>query len=440
MSNAKFCLYFILLLIVELDVTAQVDYLNLYKSKTDHTARKLKVVEIIDAREDTVKLGNIMKALGRRYSLLADSSLRVDLLEYFDNLTTYQVNPLPILMKVNYLWIDEFAKNEDSQSLDLSLEFFIIRNEQYYPTLDTAFYIGDSFPFRPSHRHATLLTHAIFECLQKIQSRLDRIDYRDEGLSRKDIIIKDDPLDLFSMPQHKKGAFLNFYDFIDHRIYKNTTIELDSDQEKKGNQIALHFYDKKIKKRNIWGFILDGQNYVQYDKKFYPLRFEEGQLLFEAPIKDYKAQYNVAVKNGLLGLLIHELISSDEMITYTISMKTGAIKPLFIKKGKAKVIFFPDYKNKFTSDIAVSINKEIHLSVPPNDSISYMMESPNYIYDFCATYSGQSSCTQLTNTEPNLFYFEVKSNKGKFEIKRVNSNYAGFHILKLQKNKRRGKR
>lgn len=303
--------------------------IELNKSRLDVGKRRFNIVQVVDARYDTTRLGIARLGLGnRKEPIILSGSLEPVLYQYFTSKIPAESGLPDVLLRVSRLglWEEINVGGFEGARVAVDFEFFLRKGEQYASLGDRKFRFTEGLGTNVTKYHDDNLRAALQSAVDYLQDSVDwkKTDALPADMTLEQISQRITPR-ILTEGQLTAGAYKNFTDF------RNNNPRLPIDYEMDGDKRILLIEGKKGKFRKVkpddrvWGFCDGKDMYINQFGTFYKLEKLPGNL-FQFNGVDYdKKLSNMAIGQASFGL-IGALIASEmtKANNYIVDWETGS--------------------------------------------------------------------------------------------------------------------
>lgn len=303
--------------------------LELNKSRLDVGKRRFNIVEVIDTRYDTTRLGIARVGMSNRKEvILLSGSLPAVFQQYFTAKLPHEANLPQIALRVSRLglWEEINVLGSEGARVAADFEFFLRQGDGYAYLGDRKFRFTEGLGTNVTKYHDDNLRAALQAAVDYLQ---DSVDWKTATAlpahtTREELTRRNLPR-ILTDAAPVTGVYKNFTDF------RNNNPRIAAQIEEKDGTSVLLIEGKKGKFRRvkpddrIWGFS-DGKNmYINQFGTFYQLN-KVGENSFQFYGVDYdKKMTNAAVGSAAFGL-IGGLIAGEmtKSRNYVVDWETGS--------------------------------------------------------------------------------------------------------------------
>lgn len=425
MTSSRITLAFFLLFLANF-VRGNEFYITLVNEKITVPGFMYRVVDIIDAREQTYCIGIVQRGMGnKKVAAFFKAGMKAEFDYLFGNSFGVDASNKPVILRINKLQVYEITtSNREMAIVELNISLLEKEGEQYIEIFETGVTVERSSMMDVTSSHDKNIAQALQNCLVEFVDREYRgLTYRRPATTNHIYPILQEGAAL------KPGIFRTFNDFRDNTAQENPaypyTLEIN-DKNKSGIVRASPKWKGNPPVGEIWG-LSDGQfAYINLGSGFFRLTKEGDAFVLygPSPRDGTGAVILGAAMGGIIGGLIAGAVSggysSRDMTKYRIDLSTGAMVPFeepAYRRIESRLILFCSGFNDKESRIAITVNNQPVGDMPPGTYHRLRLPPPEKPVEICVNIpGGEKVCETVT---PELFKTTVallRIRKGKAEI------------------------
>lgn len=459
----------LLLILCTTGAFAQTYTLDISKAKIPALLDGYYIEEVIDGRVVKNSIGVVQRSiLNNKVPAVFAAPLEKELLNFITSQQPAQSGKIPIILRVNKLWISEFTTtNSESGTAELRVDF-IYKQDSVYKKLYSTIVFHTQKGLEVTGKHDDNIAQVIGKCFQQFNANdFDVMLSQAENLSLQQLsasYVDKTTAKVYPILQvkstYKKGIYITLEEFRNNEpsITSNFEIKHRSgfDQVMVGGGDAIPVLvsdDGKLTKiKNAWGFT-DGVNlYMRTGEGYYPLVLIDGEFKFMGPPANNNGSAAIAagaVTGGVVGGLIAGGIvaATTNPAEYTLDLETGVIKigntPVGMDPRPAKLILYRELKQEQPHDVEVVLNGQI-FPLSTNQMYEVDLDTNGAGTTICLN-NDESSCNKFMPVPGRTYYYACTfKNITKAELKKVDEKLGVYAVKgikfanqKAEKNKRK---
>lgn len=400
-------------------------YITLRNEKISVPGFLHRVVDIVDAREQTYCIGIVQRGMGnKKVAAFFKDGLKAEFGYLFANSFAADAQSKPLVLRINKLQVYEITySNREMGIVELSISLLEKEDDHHVEIYETGVTVERKSLMDVTSAHDANIAQALQNCL------VDFVDREQRGLTYRRPANENPVYPVLQETILKPGIFRTFNDFRDNAAQEDPafpyTLEVWGSRKNDIVQASVK-WKGSIPVTEIWG-VSDGQYaYINLGNGFFRLTKEnDAFVLFGPSPRDGTGAVMLgAAMGGIIGGLIAGAISggysSRDMTKYKIDLSTGAMVPFeepAYRRIESRLLLFSSGFNAGDSRISVTVDGQPIGDMPPGTYHRLRLPPPEKAIEICASVpGGEKVCETVT---PELFKTSVallRIRKGKAEI------------------------
>jgi hypothetical protein len=428
--------------------------LQMAKQKLPGIERTFYIEQVIDNRLVKTSVGEVQTGmLNNKAAANFAQPLDLELSAFITASLPQQENQVPIILRVNKLWVSEHTTYSSETGTAEVVVDFLYKSDSVYHKLFAATAMASQQGLDVTKKHEENIARVLADCLKQFASRpFDAMLAQSQELT-PDQVRKgyDNSAYVSEFPILKdgfynEGVYLTLDEFRTNSpgITSSYTIKQRSSFDKVmvggGDQVpVLISADGKSKPiKNAWGFSQNGELYINYGGAFYSLVYLDGKFSFLGPPANdmTAAVVTGAVLGGAIGgAVVGGIVGANARPgTYTLDLETGRIsvdgKSIGTNTADAKLILFRESKAEQAQPVQVNVNGEM-ISLEMNQLVEYALRTTDGGTSVCLEAS-DDSCLSFMPIPGETYYIACSLNQkaanGQAELKLTDKAKGEFAV------------
>jgi len=421
----------LIFLLIGIDALAQKpQYVSLEKYTLEYIRGSYRVERVIDAREDTTRIGYTHKGM---MNVHAPAFFQTSAEKEFQSLflRSFAVNAAtPLIIRINHLDVYEFVYSSKQLAFaELNLSFIIQGDGSYFELFRSAVIMEDAL-MDVSRAHAYNIVLAIQQSFLDFEHRIAGNRIWKEEIQASTLHLR--PLEersykILSADSVPRCLFHTFYDFRDFHPDRNTdfAISLESWGEN-SSRATIRSGEKNAKIKDVWGFSDGKKLYMRIGNRYHPLERKDSIFTLNtthAQVTSSDAS-GVAVAGflgGVIGVLIYYSINPQqkELIECKVDFTHGGLTPVNTqgRKYHGQIYFYFTSYSK-PGEITLSVDGKQYCAIARGSYYLFRGETTAPQIEICLQASnGETACQKINSVMLNskVYLCKIKDDKPRLE-------------------------
>lgn len=428
--------------------------LQMARQKLPAMERSFYIEQVIDSRLVKASVGEVQTGmLNSKAAANFAQPLDQELSAFFTASLPKQVAQVPVILRVNKLWVSEHTTYSSETGTAEAVVDFYYKSDSGYHKLYSAIAIASQQGLDVTKKHEENIARVLADCLKQFASRpfdtmlaqsekltWDQIrkSYDNSAYVREFPILKDGV--------YKEGIYQTMDEFRTNRpgITSSFTIKQRSTFDKVmvggGDQVPLLMSaDGKNKPiKNAWGFSQNGELYINYGGAYYSLVYLDGKFSFIGPPANdmTAAVVTGAVLGGAIGgAVVGGIVGANAKPgIYTLDLETGRISvdgnSIGTNTTNAKLILYRESKSEQAQPVQVNVNGEM-ISLGMNQMMEYALRTTDGGTSVCLE-AVDDSCLNFMPIPGETYYIACTLNQsavnGQAELNQTDKAKGEFAV------------
>jgi len=429
--------------------------LELAKQGLPELQRNFYIARVVDSRIAKTSVGEVQRGpLNNRMPAIFAKPLEQELLEFIAAYHPGQENQVPLILRVNKLWISENTTlSSETGAAELKVDF-IYQQDSVYHKLFSAAAVSTRKGLDVTKKHELNIANVLTDCLQQFAAKdFDQLLARSEKLTAQQLLA---PYNFTTSPPDypilkattlTAGIYMTLDEFRDNQPGITSGYEIKQrsgfDKTMVGGgdvmPVLLTTEGKKKALKDAWGFAEGNTVFINYNGSYYAMGLTEEGFTFLGPPNPSNTSGAVvagAVSGGAIGGAIAGglVAATAQPVRYTLDLETGSIhiqgRPAGMSGEAAKLILYLEAKAARAEPVYVTVNGESK-RLDSNQWIELDVVLPNAGTAVCVA-GEQENCLSFMASPGKSYYIACslssKSKSGKASLTQVDSAKGEFDV------------